>query len=396
MLHWQPPPIEWIQPSTPPTVAMVSVAQQKPITSKRDQHFPYLAKGINLEGWFAGYGFQPTQAHVQSYLSLQDIRQIKSMGFTHVRLPVDPEFLLERSKSSKLDSENLKLLTQVIRLILSQNLAVVVDMHPNDSVKQQLATDNTYLQDFAVFWNSLAHELSQVNENKIFFEVLNEPHFQESTAHPATRWQTVQNYLVKYIRKGAPNNTIIITSYRWDNVSDVIPTGIPADSNTVYSIHFYEPLTFTHQGANWISPAHAGLQQLPYPESDEKIDQLIPKMPPASKKLAFDYQSSHFNQDSIRHMFLPVIRWAQQNNIKLYVSEFGVFKSKVDPVDRARWIQDVRRLCVQYGMGWSFWEYNHGFALMSQKGKIKVPDPIMLKALGFVKNPNGNNKNSSK
>ncbi len=53
----------------------------------------HLRRGVNVSGWFAqvydakGY----SKEHFQTYITAPDIALIKSMGFDHVRLSVNPQ-----------------------------------------------------------------------------------------------------------------------------------------------------------------------------------------------------------------------------------------------------------------------------------------------------------------
>jgi endoglucanase len=65
-------------------------AQSFPVPASRLAHIRH---GINLSGWFAqvydskGY----TKEHLQTWTTAEDIALIKSMGFDHVRLSVNPQ-----------------------------------------------------------------------------------------------------------------------------------------------------------------------------------------------------------------------------------------------------------------------------------------------------------------
>src|SRR5438876_3622370 len=70
----------------------------------RAQH---LRRGINLSEWFAqvwdkrGY----TREHFESWNTVEDIALIKSMGFDHVRLSVNPEPMFTMNEPQKLPAE---------------------------------------------------------------------------------------------------------------------------------------------------------------------------------------------------------------------------------------------------------------------------------------------------
>ncbi|MGA8286666.1 MAG: hypothetical protein WB796_18075, partial [Candidatus Sulfotelmatobacter sp.] len=68
-----------------------------------------LRLGINTSGWFAqvydkrGY----TKEHFQSWTTAEDISLIRSMGFDHVRLSVDPQPMMVNQRPGEIPAEYL-------------------------------------------------------------------------------------------------------------------------------------------------------------------------------------------------------------------------------------------------------------------------------------------------
>src|SRR5580698_4396129 len=64
-----------------------------PVSSVSASRLAHLRRGINTSGWFAqvydkrGY----SKEHFQNWTTAEDIALIRSMGFDHVRLSVNPE-----------------------------------------------------------------------------------------------------------------------------------------------------------------------------------------------------------------------------------------------------------------------------------------------------------------
>ena len=57
--------------------------------------FGRLRRGINLSHWFS-QAADYSKSHLDSHTTPQDIALIKSMGFDHVRFPIEPAPLLKR------------------------------------------------------------------------------------------------------------------------------------------------------------------------------------------------------------------------------------------------------------------------------------------------------------
>lgn len=352
----------------------------------RDLHFPLLARGINLAGWADDNTLQPTLKANENYIGDSDLRVIRELGFSHVRIPLDPRHFLEPMSPIKLNEPSYQVFSRMVQKVLLQGLGVVVDMHPNDpDTKRKLATDDRYVSDYAALWSNLASRLSSLDQDRIFFEPLNEPGFQNFVANPEQRWNDVQNRLVRAIRSNAPNNTVIVTSFNWDSMEGIPKIAGVNDPNVIYDIHYYAPLAFTHQGATWSGPGYAQLHHLPYPNEGraEQVDRVLPLLPEDAKKLARGYKANPYTAEDMARDFAPVVDWARANNAKLYLGEFGVLKKRVGPVDRAQWIADVRQLCERNGIGWGMWEYDQEFGLAHNINGKRTFDPLVTKALGL-------------
>src|ERR1700756_5319501 len=76
----------------------------KPSSSVPAPRLAHLRRGINASEWFAqvydkrGY----TKEHFQSWTTAEDIALIKSMGFDHVRLSVDPQPMMVRHRPDEI------------------------------------------------------------------------------------------------------------------------------------------------------------------------------------------------------------------------------------------------------------------------------------------------------
>src|SRR5271170_6374221 len=100
-----------------------------------------LKRGINLSEWFAqvydkrGY----TAEHFQAWTTAEDIALIKSMGFDHVRLSVNPQPMMANHRPEEIPAEYLGYLDAAVKMILDQGMAVVIDLHPESGFKAKLA-----------------------------------------------------------------------------------------------------------------------------------------------------------------------------------------------------------------------------------------------------------------
>ena len=186
------------------------------VAQRRAQHLRY---GINLSEWFAqvydskGY----TKEHFESWNTAEDIAMIKAMGFDHVRLSVNPQPMVRRKQADQIPADYLGYLDAAVKMILDQGLAVMIDAHPDSDLKEKLATDNDFVEQFADFWRGLALHYSNLDPDLVFFEVLNEPEGRDSY-----RWYGIQARLAVAIRESAPRHTIVVAGARWSDDDDLL------------------------------------------------------------------------------------------------------------------------------------------------------------------------------
>ena len=340
-----------------------------------------LRHGINTSGWFAqvydkaGY----TKEHFQNWATGEDIALIKSMGFDHVRLSVNPQPMMENHRPDGIPPEYLGYLDSAVKMILDQGLAVVVDLHPESDFKARLTKDDSFVQAFADFWRALARHYSTWDAERVFFEILNEPEFGDRY-----RWYGVQAKLATASREGAPRHTIIAAGAHWSDDDDLVFLEPLRDSNVIYTFHFYEPHIFTHQGAGWGTYSWQWVNGLHYPSSPESAAKVAAGVPDAVDRLQLiRYGQDHWDAARIDAEVTQVAEWARQRGVPVVCNEFGVYRDFAEPHDRAAWIHDVRTALERHGMGWTMWDYSGSFGVVTKKDGRSIPDEITLRALGL-------------
>src|SRR5271155_2416152 len=341
----------------------------------------YLHHGVNTSGWFAqvydkrGY----SREHFQSWTTAEDIALIKSMGFDHVRLSVDPQPMIANHRAGEIPAEYLGYLDSAVKMILDHGMAVVIDLHPNSDFKARLAKDDSFVQEFSDFWRALARHYSAWDAERVFFEILNEPEFSDRY-----RWYGVQAKLAAAIREGAPRHTMIATGARWSNDDELVFLEPLRDPNVIYNFHFYEPHIFTHQGATWGAYSWHWVKGLHYPSSPESAAKVAAGVPDAVDRLAVvRYGEDHWDAARIDSEITQVAEWARQRGVPVVCNEFGVYRDYADPQDRAAWIRDVRTALERHAMGWAMWDYSGSFGVVTKKDGRNVPDEITMRALGL-------------
>jgi hypothetical protein len=353
-----------VEVSSPP-VASAPVVQNR---------FERLARGVNLTYWFSMGVWRP------DYMSEADLVQLRQLGFTFVRLPILPGVIFDETEPGRL-GPRIGELDRAVQLILDAGLAVVVDLHPeDDQFRTRLQSDDGFVAAVAAFWKSLASNLSSYDPDSVFLEVLNEPQFSD-----ANRWNQVARTLVAAVRQGAPAHTIVLSGPGCCQAEGLAGLTPLSDANVIYTVHYYMPAAFTHQGADWIAgSAYGGLHDLPYPSSPEACADVLPTIPDASLSLAQNYCEARWDSAKVQGDIDRIANWSRSHgDVPVLVGEFGVYRAVVPARDRGHYLEDTRRALERDGLGWAMWDYAGGFGMMNVDSAGRSLDSLTASGLGL-------------
>ena len=343
-----------------------SVVCEQPNAGVPLKNLSLLSRGINLNDWFTPWA-QP-DAYMDAFHP-EEAAFLKHAGFTVCRLPLAPDLLFDRNDPGVLSS-NLRYVDHSVRLLLKAGLAVILDpIHGSSSDtawERRLAHEPAFLTKVEIYWTALARHYAKFSSDRIFFEVMNEPHLTAVEKISPDWWTAVQQALVAAIRKGAPFNTIIATGEKWGSIDGLVELKPLPERNVVYSFHWYEPFTFTHQGAAWTGPIQAELHDVPYPSSPGAVDSLAASLADSrARQQVLNYGKERWDINKIRAGLARASAWGQRNKVPVFCGEFGSYRKASSENDRVRWLHDVRRVLESLGIGWAMWDYETDFGLVT-------------------------------
>jgi len=340
----------------------------------------HLRHGINASEWFAQSANDYSAARTDRYTDAADIALMAKLGFDNVRLSIDPQ-PLERPPLNRegFNADFVGRLDGAVDAMLANGLAVQIDIHPEEPYKQQVKNSNEGVQRFVMLWGRLAAHYAGRDPEKVFFEIMNEPEVNDPY-----RWAGIQATAAAAIREAAPRNTLIATGPNWSNISDLLSQHPLPDGNVIYNFHYYEPHSFTHQGAGWGSPWWRYTHNIPYPATDSSIE-LARQVPDLGDRFAFEhYWLDHWDGHRIRQEMDAAADWGKANHVPLICNEFGAYRAVTDPVSRMNWIRDVRTALEADGIGWTMWDYRGGFGVVwKEDGMPAKVDDKVVEALGL-------------
>lgn len=265
--------------------------QIKVAKTPRDNNYDNLGTGVNITNW--------------KNLTAADLTLFTQSGITNVRIPVgDAEM-----------SGDWTVLDTVVDGCLAAGVGVLIDYHYYTAALTQA--------DFVTRWRAVAAHYVTKSNRKIAFEMLNEP--------TGMTWiDDGQAAAITAIREVAPLNMILVAGSSWSNVRG---QRIYPDANTVQVLHYYGPLAFTHQGAEWSPQYVCGVTLDPAHESD------------------------------LETWATAVQSWAQTNNVKIACTELGVYThcASLTQAEINNWLRITSSGLRKHGItALSVWEYGTG------------------------------------
>jgi endoglucanase len=346
-------------------------------------------------------------------LDPRELRAMRNAGFDFVRLTIDPGPFLQ-FKGVQRDGLDQVLLDRV-KMILDQDLSVIVDFHPNEQnesyapLKLVADANAPLFSDYRDMLVRTARILAGLHDARIWLEPMNEPQIGWNTDNDR-RWQAMLEDLYRNIRKVSPQLGLILTGGSGGSPEGLLavnPAPFVGDPHAIFTFHYYYPYAFTHQS---VAPRQF-LSGIPYPARPEHLPASLQalaeraehfSLAPVQKstKLAESeralraYFASGFDRTTIGASFDQVAEWATRYSIdaaRILLGEFGVVRAYggyqgARDDDRARWLRDVRQEAEDRGYPWAIWVYRGagGMAILDQDESQPRFDDLTLAALGLL------------
>ncbi|GBU21571.1 endoglucanase [Fibrobacteres bacterium R8-0-B4] len=329
-------------------------------------------RGLNLGGWLSQIDaiqekdpekFPGIDKHIETFITASDFANIRSWGFDHVRVPID-SYLFFTENESPIENRLVNI-DRAVALSKQHGLKLILDLHEcpghdfadaTDSgapIQKLFSGDDVVIKKAEKIWACLSERYG--SDDHVLFESLNEP-----VAPTADVWNTVRDRLCREIRRHAPKSTIVAGSNMWNRPSTYNELTPFDDDNVVYSVHFYEPLLFTHQFAPWIS------------EPETKVTRTYPSDygPSSAPKYGIVLSKGVWDRDRIVNEFAPVNNFRTKYGVPVICNEFGVY-ALVELEAQLRWYNDVLSVLKDMGIGFSYWNYkNLDFGIISVGEKL--------------------------
>ena len=280
-----------------------------------------MGRGMNI------LGYDPIwKSFEKSRFKEQHFKLIRDGGFQTVRMNLHALQLLKANNDYRLGDDWLKTLDWAVKNALANNLIVILDLHNyTDIAKDPMG----FKPRFLAYWKQIAARFRDA-PNTVLFEVLNEPNGKLTPK----LWNEFLGEAMGIIRASNPVRTVVIGPPSWNGIGHLQELTLPEDDrNIIVTVHYYEPMEFTHQGAPWEKEtAHLSGVQWGSEEEKRKVD-------------------SDFG---------GVQKWSLEHHRPILLGEFGAYEK--GPMDsRARYIAYVARVAESQGWAWTYWQFDDDF-----------------------------------
>ena len=174
---------------------------------------------------------------------------LKNAGFSSIRLPVRWQHNSDPI-THKVNPERLAGVKDDVQKAINAGLAVVISFHwyyeINFAANHASTNPDLYEAEkvhFASIWNEVASAFEVFPDSMLVWDILNEP-----VMIKEEYLNDVMTLGYSTIRAASPGKTIMFESYQAAKFANLNVLKLPNDGNIIYSGHYYEPYTYTHQG----------------------------------------------------------------------------------------------------------------------------------------------------
>jgi len=248
---------------------------------------------------------------------------ISARGFRTVRVP--QAAVAHADAEGRLDPVWLAKLDWVVAEATRNGLNVIIDNNGGCSSEGAACLERT-----ARIWRNLAKHYRHA-PNTVLFELYNEP----GGAITPQLWNAGLVDILAAIRVSNPERNVVIGTANAYNLRDLAELQLPQrDSHIIATFHYYEPFSFTHQGAAWLPPE---------------------RRPPTGTGFGTAAQIAEVIRD-----FNYVAAWSAWYHRPVLLGEFGVLEA-ADPFDRVLWTRLVARSAEARDIPWIYWQFDGNF-----------------------------------
>ncbi|MBI2302059.1 MAG: glycoside hydrolase family 5 protein [Armatimonadetes bacterium] len=295
-----------------------------------------LGRGINLGNMLEA----PREGEWGVKLDERYFKIIADAGFTSVRMPVRWNSRADTQPPYTIDPAFFARVDRALKAAADAGLRVVLNIHHYE----ELMRDPPAHRDrFVALWEQISEHYRSAPPT-VWFELLNEPNGKLDAA----TWNADLLLALKAVRRTNPERQVVVGPVMWNSVDALARLELPEDDrHLTVTFHYYNPFTFTHQGASWAGPQ-------------------------AEKWLGNKWLGTEKEQQAVIRQFDQALLWGVEHRRPIYLGEFGAY-SRADMESRVRWTKFIAEQAMARKMGFAYWEFCSGFGAWDpEKGEWRA------------------------
>ena len=290
-----------------------------------------LGRGVNM-----GNALDAPEEGVWGFkLEEKYFQAVKDAGFDSIRLPVRWSAHASIEPPYTIDANFMKRVDWAVNCALKRGMPVILNVHHYNELN---ADPNGNRERFLALWKQIAEHYKDYPET-LLLECLNEPMGNLGIK----KWNDILNASIKVIRQSNPDRIIVAGPAFANTAPNLRPLELPKDDNRIIiSIHTYEPLPFTHQGAPWVTDRDSNAW------------------------MGTKWTGSENEKKVITRLLDTAAGWGRANNRPINLGEFGTF-NKCDMESRVRYTKFVADSAIERGFSFHYWQFDSDFAVYDIK-----------------------------
>lgn len=344
-------------------------------------------RGVNFTNWLE---YRPTDQIQEDYFTKKDFENVKKLGCDVVRLPIHFENFCNEANDYIVPDKIFGILDRVVSWVTELEIYVIFDFHNSTTVDSQ--TTKSVEGVLLKVWSQLANRYKE-SPKWVIFELMNEPHGIEIPV-----WNEIISNVFKCVREIDKNHYIIVGGADWNSFTGMKALPEFVDDKVIYTFHFYDPHTFTHQGASWCHMER--VIGIPFPYAPEKMPP-VPEDATERERKCFEEYPKNGTIEAVIQYFDQYVEFSLNRNAPVFCGEFGCFSPFADPLERENWYRIVTNLLSERNISRTSWDYygpfgiydwkKHTWQEMREKGVSiwQFPEDLnmaIVEALGFNTN----------
>ncbi|MEN8227104.1 MAG: cellulase family glycosylhydrolase [Bacteroidota bacterium] len=242
----------------------------------------------------------------------------KEAGFDVVRVPVRWHYHTSTVAPFTVNETWMNRVEEVVEWGLSRDLYIVINAHHEEWIKEDYASATNRTR-FDSIWSQIAVRFKDKSE-KLIFEIINEPYGLSKAQN-----DDLHQRVLSIIRRSNPTRNVIIQGHNWGGSEELIEMAIPVDDYLIGSFHSYDPWPFGLEGTGTFGDS--------------------------------------WQIQALDNKFSDVKGWSDQNNIPVFLGEFGCNRS-ADYNSRMNHYRSYVNLSLKYGFTSCAWDDGGNFRIL--------------------------------